>query len=87
MSSMKQEQFQILFEILQKINRKTEQNSIVIGEWIPKYIVQKFFNYSSTQMLQLEKEHCLVISKVKSRKFYLLKSILELLETNILKTK
>ncbi len=84
---MKQEQYQTLFEILQKINRKVEQNSIVIGEWIPKHIVQKFFNYSATQMLELEKEQSLVITKVKSRKFYLVKSILELLETNTIKTK
>jgi hypothetical protein len=79
----------ILEELLQikKLLTELEKNSAVFGDWIPKKTVQKFFNYSSTQMLQLEKEHCLVISKIKSRKFYLVKSIIELLETNILNPK
>ena len=79
----------ILEELLQikKLLTELEKNSAVFVDWIPKKTVQKFFNYSATQMLQLEKEYCLVISKVKSRKFYLVQSILELLETNIIKTK
>ena len=71
---------------IKKLLIKLENNSPVFGDWVPKKTVQKFFDYSDTQMRDLEKEQGLEFSKVKSRKFYLVKSILELLETNIIKT-
>jgi hypothetical protein len=79
-----------LFEELNKIKMmlgNLEKNSIAIGDWIPKKNVQKFFDYSNTQMLVLEKENGLVTSKIKGRKFYSFQSILELLDKNKTKLK
>jgi hypothetical protein len=72
---------------IKKILRELSMGFVEIDGWVPKKTVQKFFDYSDTQMRDFEKEQGLVISKIKSRKFYLVKSILELLETNILNPK
>lgn len=48
--------------------------------WLPKKLVMRFFDYGETQMRQLEKEHLLEMSKINSRKFYSVKSILNLIE-------
>jgi hypothetical protein len=50
--------------------------------WIPKKEVMKYFDYGITQMYQLEKDHKIVCSKIKSRKFYSAQSILDLIEKN-----
>lgn len=42
----------------------------------------RFFDYGDTQMRQLEKEFGLETSKIKARKFYSVKSILNLIEKN-----
>lgn len=68
------------------INRKLENISInpIFKAWIPKKALMRFFDYGDTQMLQLEKEHGLVTSKIKARKFYAVDSILNLIEKHII---
>jgi hypothetical protein len=48
--------------------------------WLPKKTVMRFFDYGETQMRQLEKEFNLETSKIKARKFYSVKSIINLIE-------
>ena len=50
--------------------------------WIPKKSVMKFFDYGASQMHQMEKDHNLLTSKIKARKFYSAESILNLIEKN-----
>jgi hypothetical protein len=72
----------ILEELLKikKLLAELEKNSAVFGDWIPKKTVQKFFDYSDTQMRDFEKEQGLEFSKIKSRKFFSIQSILTLLD-------
>lgn len=58
----------------------TEMNSFEVIGWLPKKTVMRFFDYGDTQMRQLEKEYSLETSKIKARKFYSVKSILNLIE-------
>jgi hypothetical protein len=44
--------------------------------------VKQIFDYGETKMRELEKENQLITSKIKGRKFYSLRSILELIEKN-----
>ena len=64
----------------------TDLNSLFVVSfgWLPKKAVMRFFDYGDTQMRQLEKEHNLVTSKVKARKFYAVDSILNLIENHII---
>ncbi len=50
--------------------------------WLPKKAVMKFFDYGASQMHQMEKDHNIVCSKIKARKFYSAESILKLIEKN-----
>jgi len=45
----------------------------------------RFFDYGDTQMRQLEKDFNLEIARINSRKFYSVKSIINLLKENRLK--
>lgn len=70
--------------MLKNIMAKSDVNiqfAIALG-WIPKKTVMRFFDYGETQMRQLERENCLEISKIKARKFYSTKSIINLIEQN-----
>lgn len=58
------------------------RNSIVLGKWLPKKTVMKFFDYGETQLRTLERENSIEVSKIGNRKFYSLDSILELLNNN-----
>ena len=57
-----------------------ERNNTVLGDWLPKKTVQKLFDYSDTQLRDFEKEQGLQFTKIKSRKFYSKRSLLEILE-------
>ncbi len=70
-------------KLLQEINSKLD---LIIPNtlqdiWIPKKEVMNFFNYKANQMREFEKENKLIVSQIKSRKFYLKASILNLLNT------
>ena len=77
----------ILEELLQikQLLTQLEKNSAVLGDWIPKKSVQKFFDYSNTQMRVIEKQHKLQVSKIKARSFYSVESVLNLLESHKIK--
>ena len=51
-----------------------------IDDWLPKKAVMRFFDYGDTQLRELEKSKSIVVSKIGNRKFYSLKSIIELIE-------
>jgi hypothetical protein len=67
---------------LRKALIRIEQGTGFLGEWLPKKTVMRFFDYGETQMRQIEKEYSLVTSKINARKFYLVSSILKLIELN-----
>jgi hypothetical protein len=73
-----------VLNVLLDINRKLENISAnaLYNTWLPKKTVMRFFDYGETQMRQIEKEYSLVTSKIKARKFYLVSSILKLIELN-----
>ncbi len=77
-----------IFEELLQIKQlliQLEKNSTVLGDWIPKKTVQKFFDYSDTQMRVIEKQHKLQVSKIKARTFYSVESVLNLLQSHKIK--
>lgn len=67
--------------ILKEINQKLDEFALkgLYDHWLPKKVVMRFFDYGETQMRQLENEQNLISSKIKARKFYSTKSILNLL--------
>jgi hypothetical protein len=59
-----------------------ERNGYVIGGWLPKKAVMRYFDYGDNQIRVLERTKVLEVSKVGRRKFYSLKSIINLIEKN-----
>lgn len=57
-----------------------ERNGVAIGDWLPKKAVMRYFDYADNQLRLLERTKAIEVSKVGRRKFYSLKSILNLLE-------
>ncbi len=57
-------------------------NALDIGGWIPSRIVQRFFNYSDSNMSTFESNNNLTISRVNRRRFYRKDEIIELLNKN-----
>ena len=55
-----------------------------IGDWLPRNIVKEFMGYGNTQMAAFEKMPGLVVSQIGNRKFIHLKSLIAVLEANIL---
>ena len=68
--------------LIKKSITELEKNRQVIGDWIPKKVVMKFFDYGDTQMRELKKEKGLITTTIKARTFYSVQSILNLLEAN-----
>ncbi|OFY89649.1 MAG: hypothetical protein A3K10_09815 [Bacteroidetes bacterium RIFCSPLOWO2_12_FULL_31_6] len=62
-----------------------ERNGVAIGDWLPKKAVMRFFNYGETQIRELELANNIEISTIGRRKFYSKKSIIALIEKNIIK--
>ena len=71
-----------LSEIKSLINEKKQP--YVTKDWIPRSLVEEFFDYGDTQMTSFEKTHGLVVSKVGRRKFFHRASIEKLLEQNVI---
>jgi hypothetical protein len=59
-----------------------ERNTSQMGDWLPKKVVMRFFDYGETQLRTLETSGEIVVSKIGRRKFYSKKSILKLLKNN-----
>ena len=60
------------------------KKSMVFGKWIPKRVVQDFFNYGNTKMSTFAADHNVRTSKVGKRIFYSYDDILNILESNSL---
>ena len=59
-----------------------ERNGSAIGGWLPKKAVMRYFDYGDNQIRVLERTKVIEVSKVGRRKFYSLKSIINLIEQN-----
>ena len=62
----------------------TLEKSIAFGDWIPKKVVQDFFNYGNTKMSTFSSDYNVKTSKVGKRIFYKYSDILRLIEECIL---
>lgn len=60
-----------------------QQTSTVIGDWINRKEVMKFFDYGDTQMRELENSGEIIVSQVGRRKFIAKSSITKYLDKNI----
>jgi hypothetical protein len=59
-----------------------ENNSLVLGGWLTKNAVLRYFDYCDNQLRNLERTHSIEVSKIGRRKFYSMDSILTLIEKN-----
>lgn len=62
-----------------------EKYGFSVGDWMPKKLVMRFFDYGSTKLLELEKSKLIIYTKIGGRKFYSIKSIIDLMQKNIVK--
>ena len=71
-----------ILKLVLELNRKVENISanVLYDVWLPKKTVMRFFDYGETQMRQIEREFELETSKIRARKFYSTRSILNLIE-------
>lgn len=53
--------------------------SQTIGDWIPRKVVQEFFNYGNTKMSTFATDYNIRISKVGKRIFYKYSDIIDLI--------
>jgi EAL domain-containing protein (putative c-di-GMP-specific phosphodiesterase class I) len=60
------------------------KKSIAFGDWIPKKVVQDFFNYGNTKMSTFSSDYNISTSKIGKRIFYKYSDILRLIEESIL---
>ena len=56
------------------------KNAIAFGDWIPKKVVQDFFNYGNTKMSTFSSDYNVKTSKVGKRIFYKYSDVLRLFE-------
>ncbi|WP_370391067.1 hypothetical protein [uncultured Winogradskyella sp.] len=59
----------------------------IMGEWIPREAIKRFFNYGNTKMASFAKEHRIRVSKIGKRLFYNYLDIVKLLDSSTLKEK
>jgi hypothetical protein len=76
--SMLMSEIKLIKQALAAIDR----NGSAIGGWLPKKAVLRFFDYSDNQLRFLERKNLIESSKVGRRKFYSIKSIIQLIERN-----
>ncbi len=72
-------------KLIKELLLSERKSSLIINGWINKKTLMHFFDYGDTQMLSLEKEHSITVSKIGRRKFYSIESIIMLIEKNIQK--
>ena len=73
--------YQELNEI-KKILRELSMDFMEIDGWISAKAVQKFFNYSDSNMIEFEKKENLTSQRIYRRKFYRKEEIIQLLSSN-----
>lgn len=61
----------------------TLKKSMAFGDWVPKKIVQDFFNYGNTKMSTFSSDYNIRTSKVGKRIFYKYSDIVRLMEESI----
>jgi hypothetical protein len=64
---------------IKKLLRELSMGFVEIDGWISAKTVQKFFNYSESNMAVFEKKQNLTIKRIKRRKFYRKEEIIQLL--------
>lgn len=67
---------------IKKILRELSMDFVEIDGWISAKTVQKFFNYSESNMAVFEKKQNLTIKRINRRKFYRKEEIIQLLNGN-----
>jgi EAL domain-containing protein (putative c-di-GMP-specific phosphodiesterase class I) len=60
----------------------TLKKSTTFGDWIPKKVVQDFFNYGDTKMSTFSQDYNISTSKVGKRIFYKYSDIVKLIDEN-----
>lgn len=73
--------YQEIIEIKNSL-KELSLNFIEIDGWISAKTVQKFFNYSVSNMAVFEKKQSLTTKKINRRKFYRKEEIIQLLNSN-----
>jgi hypothetical protein len=63
--------------------KNTLEKSMAFGDWIPKKVVQDFFNYGDTKMSTFSLDYNIRTSKVGKRIFYKHNDIIRLINENI----
>ena len=67
---------------IKKILSELSMDFVEIDGWISAKTVQKFFNYSESNMAVFEKKQNLTIKRINRRKFYRKEEIIQLLNGN-----
>lgn len=76
------ERLMVEIMLVKKILLALQKNSIVLGGWISKNSVLRFFDYSDSQLRSLERTNSIVVSKIGRRKFYSVDSIVAFIDNN-----
>ncbi len=79
-----QDYSEILSEIklIKQSLRFIERDVSSIKGWMPKKAVMRLFDYGDTQLRALEISKSIEVSKIGTRKFYSVESIVKLIEKN-----
>ncbi|MCA0132614.1 hypothetical protein [Winogradskyella alexanderae] len=66
-------------------NKQRELKEIsIIGDWIPRKVVQEFFGYGNTKMANFASDYKVTVSKVGKRIFYKYSDLLKLFDDGIM---
>jgi hypothetical protein len=76
------ERLMVEIMLVKKILLALEKNSIVLGGWISKNAVLRYFDYSDSQLRSLERSHSIEFSRIGRRKFYSVDSIVAFIDKN-----
>lgn len=67
---------------IKKSLRELSLNFIEMEGWVSARFIQKFFDYSDSNMIAFERKNNLTVSKMDRRKFYKKDEISKLIESN-----
>ncbi|MDY2588213.1 hypothetical protein [Winogradskyella aquimaris] len=63
-------------------NHKNLKEFPIMGDWVPRIVVKKFFNYGNTKMASFARDHDIRVSRIGKRIFYKYSDLLRLIEDN-----